>query len=69
MSSIFCLTWQVAYGRLPGMSEKTIAEQMREWGALGGKARAKKYTKREISLMAKRAVKRMRANGKRIGRR
>ena len=39
------------------MAEKTVAEQMKEWGAMGGKARAKRYTSRELSLMAKRGLK------------
>ena len=46
------------------MAEKTIAEQMREWGALGGKAKASKYSSKQISNMAKRAKrKRKRKNG------
>ena len=37
------------------MATKTVAEQMKEWGALGGKARAKKYSKQELSRMVLRA--------------
>ena len=46
------------------MSEKTIAEQMREWGALGGKAKAKRYTRKQISDMAKRSLRKRKRNGK-----
>jgi hypothetical protein len=42
------------------MAEKTIAEQMREWGKLGGKAKARKYTTKQISNMAKRGRKKRR---------
>lgn len=38
------------------LDEKTRA-MFRKWGALGGATRAKKYTKRQLSLMAKRAFK------------
>ena len=51
------------------MAEKTVAEQMKEWGAMGGKARAKRYTSRELSLMAKRGLRKrtLRARKRRNG--
>ena len=36
------------------MLDEKAREQFRAWGAAGGKAKAKKYTKRELSLMARR---------------
>lgn len=44
------------------MAEKTIAEQMREWGRKGGLAKSKRYTSKQISNMAKRG-KRKKRNG------
>ena len=43
--------------------EKTLA-QFRAWGAIGGKAKAKKYTRKQISNMAKRGKRRKNGNGK-----
>lgn len=47
------------------LDEKAIA-QFKEWGAQGGKVRAKKFTKQQLSAMAKRAWRRLKArrNGK-----
>lgn len=44
------------------LSERAL-RQFREWGAQGGRAKAKKYTRRQISQMAKRGAKRNRRNG------
>ena len=36
------------------MLDEKAKQQFREWGALGGKAKAKKYTRKQLSNMAKR---------------
>ena len=43
--------------------EKTLA-QFRAWGAMGGRAKARKYTRKQISNMAKRGKRRPNGNGK-----
>lgn len=42
--------------------EKTLA-QFREWGRRGGKAKARKYTSKQISNMAKRGRRKRKRNG------
>lgn len=37
------------------MLDEKAKQQFREWGALGGKAKAKKYTRKQLSNMAKRS--------------
>lgn len=44
------------------IDEKTLA-QFRAWGAAGGRAKAKKYTTKQISNMAKRRKRKARRNG------
>ena len=49
------------------MLDEKAREQFRLWGAKGGKAKARKYTKEQIADMARRGKKRARirrANGK-----
>ncbi len=36
------------------MLDEKAKQQFRDWGALGGKAKARKYTSKQISAMAKR---------------
>ena len=45
------------------MLDEKAREQFRAWGAAGGKAKAKKYTKRELSLMVKRGKRKAKRNG------
>ena len=42
------------------MLDERVKAQFRNWGREGGKRRAEKYTKKEISEMAKRAHRRKR---------
>lgn len=41
------------------LDDKTLA-QFKEWGRRGGKAKAKKYTSKQISNMAKRGLRKKR---------
>ena len=45
------------------MLDEKAREQFRKWGSQGGKAKAKKYTRRQISNMARRGKRKARANG------
>ena len=64
MSRIICNLPRSVLGWLM-LDEKTLA-QFRAWGAEGGRAKAKKYTKRQISNMVKRGKRKARlANGDR----
>ncbi len=44
------------------LTEKT-KQMFRAWGAMGGKARAKKYTSKQLSQIAKKAAEKKRVKG------
>jgi len=46
------------------MLSKRALAQFRAWGAQGGQTRAKRYTSKQISGMAKRASRERKRNGK-----
>lgn len=50
-------------GYLARMLDEKARAQFRRWGSEGGKTRAKRYTKRQLSLMARNAFKRKKVNG------
>lgn len=58
---------RVSCNLAPNMQKTYTLEQFREWGKKGGQRKASRYTRKQISDMAKRASRKSRKPAKRNG--